>query len=120
MFVATISLIDCLIGVYTDFNSISDFHSYHNDTLHYSWVFWVSPVLGWGSEVSCPRTLSRKKKKKRIQCSSNTGPLDYESKSLPLSQAGPLATISSYRNAWIKYQTIHSPFFVHSLGKNIQ
>ena len=65
MFVATISLIDCLIGVYTDFNSISDFHSYHNDTLHYSWVFWVSPVLGWGSEVSCPRTLSREKKKKK-------------------------------------------------------
>ena len=22
--------------------------------------FWVSPVLGWGSEVSCPRTLQRK------------------------------------------------------------
>ena len=34
--------------------------SYHGDSSHYSCLSWVSPVLGWGSEVSCPRTLPRK------------------------------------------------------------
>ena len=41
-----------------------------------------------GSEVSCPRTLPRKKKKKKkqgIPCGSNPGPLDYELNTLPLS-----------------------------------
>ena len=36
------------------------FQSYHGDSSHYSCLSWVSPVLGWGSEVSCPRTLPRK------------------------------------------------------------
>ena len=36
------------------------FQSYHGDSSHYSCLFWVSLVLGWGSEVSCPRTLPRK------------------------------------------------------------
>ena len=36
------------------------FQSYHGDSLHYSCLSWVSPVLGWGSEVSCPRTLPQK------------------------------------------------------------
>ena len=34
--------------------------SYITATVHIIHVFWVSPVLGWGSEVSCPRTLPRK------------------------------------------------------------
>ena len=42
---------------YTAFNSISVI-SRRQLTLFMS--SWVSPVLGWGSEVSCPRTLPRK------------------------------------------------------------
>ena len=30
------------------------FQSYHGDNSHYPCLSWVSPVLGWGSEVSCP------------------------------------------------------------------
>ena len=41
------------------------FQSYHGDSSHYSCLSWVSPLLGWGSEVSCPRTLPQKKKKKK-------------------------------------------------------
>ena len=29
------------------------FQSYHGNSSHYSCLPWVSPVLGWGSEVSC-------------------------------------------------------------------
>ena len=36
------------------------FQSYQGDSSYYSCLSWVSPVLGWGSEVSCPRTLPRK------------------------------------------------------------
>ena len=36
------------------------FQSYRNDSSHYSCLSWVSPVPGWGSEVSFPRTLPRK------------------------------------------------------------
>ena len=42
---------------YAAFNSISVI-SQQQLTLFMS--SWVSPVLGWGSEVSCPRTLPRK------------------------------------------------------------
>ena len=63
------------------------FQSYHGDSLHHSCVSWVSPVLGWGSEVSCPRTLPRKTQ--RILCGLNPGTLDYESNTLPLCQVGP-------------------------------
>ena len=31
------------------------FQSYHSDSSHYSCLSRVSPVLGMGSEVSCPR-----------------------------------------------------------------
>ena len=62
--------------------------SYHRNSWHYSCLSWVSPVLGWGSEVSCLRTLPPKTR--RIQSGSNPGPLDYESNTLPLSHAGPL------------------------------
>ena len=37
------------------------FQLYHGKSLHYLCLSWVSPVLGWGFEVSCPRTLPRKK-----------------------------------------------------------
>ena len=33
------------------------FQSYHGDSSHYSCLSWEKPVLGLGSEVSCPRTL---------------------------------------------------------------
>ena len=36
------------------------FQSYHGDSSHYSCLSCVSPVLGWGFEASCPRTLPRK------------------------------------------------------------
>ena len=36
------------------------FQSYHGNSSHYSCLSWVSSVLGWGSEVSCPRTLPLK------------------------------------------------------------
>ena len=68
------------------------FQSYHGDSSHYSCLSWVSPVLGWGSEVSCPKTLPRKTQ--RIQCGSNPGPLIYESNTLPLSHAGPVEWFS--------------------------
>ena len=69
------------------------FQSYHGDSSHYSSLSWVSPVLGWGSEVSCPRTLPRKTQ--MIRCGSNPGPVDYESNTLPLSHAGPLCYIGN-------------------------
>ena len=36
------------------------FQSYHGNSSHYSCLSWVSPVLGWGPEVSCSMTLPRK------------------------------------------------------------
>ena len=46
-----LGLIDWLNGASTVFQL------YQGDSSHYSCLSWVSPVLGWGSEVSCPRTL---------------------------------------------------------------
>ena len=69
------------------------FQSYHGDSSHYSCLSLVSPVLGWGSAVSCPRTLPWKTQ--RIQCGSNPGPLDYDSNTLPLSHTGPQNQIQS-------------------------
>ena len=67
---------------------------------HYSCLSWVPPVVGRGSKVSCPRTLPQNTHThthrdththtQRIQCGSNSGRPDYESNTLPLSQAGPL------------------------------
>ena len=51
-------------------------HIDHGDSSHYSCLSWVSPTLGWCSEVSFPRTIPRKLH--RIQCCSN-----------PEHQAGP-------------------------------
>ena len=63
------------------------FQSYHGDSSHSSCLSWVLPVLGWGSEASCPRTLPQKTQ--GIRCGSNSGPLIYKSNTLPLSHAGP-------------------------------
>ena len=72
--------------VYAAFNTISVISQ---QQLTLFMLSWVSPVLGWGSKVSSPRTLPQKKPQ-RIQCGSNPGPLDYKSNTLPLSHAGPL------------------------------
>ena len=69
------------------------FHSYHGHSSHYSCLSWVSPVLGWGSKVSCPWTFPRKNQ--RIQCGSNPGTLDYASNTLSESHAGPLSAGST-------------------------
>ena len=37
------------------------FQSYHGDKSHCSCLSWVSPVLGWGSEVSCDKDTPTKK-----------------------------------------------------------
>ena len=50
---------------------------------HKEYTLTISPVLGWGSEVSCPRTLPRE----------NQESLDNDSTTLPLSHA---ARILSY------------------------
>ena len=85
---------------YATFNGISVI-SRRQLKIHYSCLSWVSPVLGWGSEVSCSTTLLQKTK--RIQCGLNPGPLDYESTTLTLSHAGPRHIIRALRagaNIW--------------------
>ena len=61
-------LLDSFIGVLHRFQTL--FQSYHTESSHYSCLSWVSPELGYGSEVFCSRTFPRKTK--RIQCDSNT------------------------------------------------
>ena len=75
--------VDWLNGVLRSFLTV--FKSYHGNGSHYSCISWVSPALGRGSEVSCPRTLPRKTQ--TIQCDLNQGPLYYQSNALPLSHA---------------------------------
>ena len=53
---------------------------------------WVSPVLGWA--LKCLAQGHSHEKTPRIQCSSNPGPLDYESNTLPLSHSGPSSLFS--------------------------
>ena len=66
--VAKFSWIDWMV-FYTAFNSISVI-SRRQLTLFMS--SWVSPVLGWGSEVSCPRTLPRKNPEDPVQLEPRT------------------------------------------------
>ena len=64
-------LVDWLIG--WCFKPLSKvFQSYHSNSSHYSCLSWVSPELGRGSEVSCPRTLPRKTQ--RIQWAQTQDP----------------------------------------------
>ena len=65
------------------------FQSYHGNSSHYSSLSWVSPVLGWGSEVSCPVTLTRKKKNPEDSAQREPRTLGYKSNTSPLSHAGP-------------------------------
>ena len=81
--VALLLLLSLFNGVLHHFNIFSAI-----SWRQYLCLPWVSPVLGWGSEVSCPRILPRKTQ--IIQCGSNPGPLDYESKTLPQCHAGSL------------------------------
>ena len=49
--------INVLNGVLHPFQQ---YFSHHGDSSHNSCLSWVSPVLGWGSGVSYPKTLQRK------------------------------------------------------------
>ena len=70
---------------YTAFNSISVI-SRRQLTLFM--LSWVSPVLGWALK-SLAQGHSHEITQV-IQCGSNSGPLDYESSTLPLSHGGPM------------------------------
>ena len=81
---------------YAAFNSIFVI-SRRQLTLFMSFLGFTSTRLGLQSVL--PKDTPTKKpsaklprKNPRIQCSSNPGPLDYESNTLPLSHAGPLFT----------------------------
>ena len=63
------------------------FQSYHGNSSHYSYLTWVSPVLGWA--LKCLAQGHSHEKPQSIQCCSNLGPLDYESNTLPLSHVAP-------------------------------
>ena len=49
--VYAVSMVGWLVECFTPLSTV--FQSYHGDSSHYSCLSWVSPVLGWGSEVSC-------------------------------------------------------------------
>ena len=51
------------------------FQSYDGDNLHYSCLSWFSPVLGRGSEVTCPRTLPRKNPEDQVWLEDRTAGL---------------------------------------------
>ena len=67
------------------------FQSYHGDSSHFSYLSWVSPVLGWDSEVPCLRTLPWKNPEDPVWLELRTP--EYESNTLPLSHAGPISGI---------------------------
>ena len=48
------------------------FQLYHGGSSHNSCLSWVSPVLGWGSEVSCSRTFPRKKPRGSVRLEPRT------------------------------------------------
>ena len=48
------------------------FQSYHGNSSHYLCTSWVSPVLGWGSEGSCPRILPRNNPKDPVRLEPRT------------------------------------------------
>ena len=83
------------------------FYAAFNSTLVISWrqltlfmLSWVSPVLGWA--LKCLAQGHSHEKTQRIQCGSNPGPLDYESKTLPLSHVGPIMTLCIGNGAVLK------------------
>ena len=86
------------------------FQSYHSVNSHYSCLSWVSPVLSWGSKVSCPRTLQRNTLS--FHCGSNLESLDYESNTLPPSST-PFQSYGQYSSflqadKWVKNYLLQS------------
>ena len=77
---------------YAPFNSISVISP---NSSYYSCISYVSPLLGWGSEVSCPKTLPLKTH--MIQYCLYSAPLDYELNTSPFSHAGPLQYICLHK-----------------------
>ena len=75
---------------------------------------WVSPVHGWGSEVSCPRTVPRKTQ--RIQYGSKPEPLDYESNTLLPRHAGPLSDQSLKHWSVGKKISYEQPLFLYAFS----
>ena len=76
MFRFVFDRVDWLIEWYfTPLSTVSQ--SKHGHSSHYSYLSWISAVLGWGSNV-LPKDNSHEKLQ-RIQWGSNPGPLDYES-----------------------------------------
>ena len=63
--VKVLRLIDWLNGVLCPFQQYFNYINGHSS--HYSCLSWVSPVLGQGSLVSCPRTLPQKSQKDPVQ-----------------------------------------------------
>ena len=72
------------------------FQSHHSDSSNFSCFSMVSPVLCWGFDVSCPRTLLQKKQ--RIQCSSNLGPWITSQTLNPLADIPILGSSNSAAN----------------------
>ena len=81
------------------------YFSHITATAHIIHVFLGFTSTRLGSEVSCPRTLPRKKTQ-RIQCGSNPGPLDYESNTLPLGHAGPLNVTQNMKVVFLRIENI--------------
>ena len=48
------------------------FQSYHGVNSYYSCLYWVLPVLGWGSKVSCPWTVPWKNPEAPVQLEPRT------------------------------------------------
>ena len=70
------------------FTSLSTvFQSYHSDGSHYSCLPGFHQYKA--GALKCPAQVHSHEKTQRIQCGSNSGPLDYESNTLPLGHAGP-------------------------------
>ena len=97
------------------------FQSYHGNSSHYSCLSCMSPVQGWGSEVSCPK--AHHEKPQRIQCSWKPGPLDYGSNTLSLSHTGENPSKQSvipYINSGRKKNLHVTTFFCKKIEKLLQ
>ena len=81
---------------YSAFNSISVI-SPRQLTLFM--LSWVSPVLGWGSEVSCPRTLPRKNPEDPVRLEPRTPGLQVKH-----------FTTEPRRTPWVKEKMLVNPF----------
>ena len=80
------------------------FQSYHGDSSHYSCLSWVSPVLGWGSEVSCPRKLPPKNPDDPVWLEPRIPRLRVKHFTTE-----PRRTPVRSQQAWLKYKDKHIP-----------